>query len=584
MVHLIFWWMLFIDLLSGTVEIPDYRAPLSVINIPVPNHASMFTSPVKRAITLSGTFGELRPNHFHAGLDIKSLNGKVGEPVYAAAGGFVSRIKISAYGYGKALYMQHPNGHTTVYGHLNRFIPEIENYVKREHYKRERFELDLSLPPGTFSLSPGQLIAYMGNSGSSTGPHLHFEIRNSMSEHVLNPLEYGIPVQDELSPSIYAVKLYAQSSGTEIPLHTIKILNEDDDEGRKYVVEKDTLSINSSVAGIGVKVYDRAYSSSQRLGVFGIKLFADDRLMYHFDMKNFSFDEMRYSNAHRDYEEQVKSRQVFHRLFRLAGNKLPIYKESMDDGWISLQNNEIKKIRIETFDYSGNVSRLEFYLKQASGPPPALPIGDKYISYDQDFEYADQDLKISIPKNRLYSDAYFNFEKIATKQSQASVFKICDVSIPLHRSYSISIQAGDIPLRYKKKATIGQVQGGSLSNQGGKWEGNWLQTNVNSFGNYTIVIDTVAPAIKPVLFKSDMTKSNEMKFKISDNFNVGGTADEMTYTAWVDGKWILMELDSKSDVITHTFDEHIAKGKHSLKIKLADDKGNESTFNHTFIK
>ena len=190
MVHLIFWWMLFIDLLSGTVEIPDYRAPLSVINIPVPNHASMFTSPVKRAITLSGTFGELRPNHFHAGLDIKSLNGKVGEPVYAAAGGFVSRIKISAYGYGKALYMQHPNGHTTVYGHLNRFIPEIENYVKREHYKRERFELDLSLPPGTFTLSPGQLIAYMGNSGSSTGPHLHFEIRNSMSEHVLNCLLY----------------------------------------------------------------------------------------------------------------------------------------------------------------------------------------------------------------------------------------------------------------------------------------------------------------------------------------------------------------------------------------------------------
>jgi hypothetical protein len=141
-----------------------------------------------------------------------------------------------------------------------------------------------------------------------------------------------------------------------------------------------------------------------------------------------------------------------------------------------------------------------------------------------------------------------------------------------------------IPLRYKKKAAIGLVQGGSLSNQGGKWDGNWLQTNVNSFGNYTIVIDTVAPAIKPVLFKSDMTKSTEMKFKISDNFGVGGTADEMTYTAWVDGKWILMELDSKSDVITHTFDERIPKGKHSLKIKLADDKGNESTFNHTFIR
>ncbi len=585
MLHILFWWWLVIAvLLSGNTDIPEYRTPLNIMNKAIPDNASLFTSPVKRAITLSGTFGELRPNHFHAGLDIKSLNGKTGETIHAAAGGYVSRIKISAYGYGRALYLQHPNGHTTVYGHLDHFIPEIENYIKKEHYQRERFEMDLSLPAGTFTITPGQVIAYMGNSGSSTGPHLHFEIRNSMSEHVLNPLEYGIPVQDDLPPSIYSVKLYAQSSGTDIPLHTLKIRNEDDDEGRKYILEKDTLAISSTMAGIAVKVYDRAFSSSQRLGVYGIKLFANDNLMYHFDMKNFSFDEMRYSNAHRDYEEQVKSRQVFHRLFRLAGNKLPIYKERQDDGWISLETNEVKKIRIETFDHAGNISKLEFYLKQAAGPPPAYPIGDKFISYDQDFEYTDQDLKISIPKNRLYSDTYFNVEKISAKQYLLPVFKVSDIGVPLHRSYAISINASNIPARYKKKALIAMVQGGSVSNQGGKWNENWLGTNVNSFGNFTVMIDTVAPRIRPVLFKTDMTKATEMKFKISDNFGVGGTADEMSYNAWVDGKWILMELDSKSDVISHTFDDRIAKGKHILKIKVTDDKNNESNFNQSFIR
>ena len=128
------------------------------------------------------------------------------------------------------------------------------------------------------------------------------------------------------------------------------------------------------------------------------------------------------------------------------------------------------------------------------------------------------------------------------------------------------------------------VQGGSVSNQGGKWNENWLGTNVNSFGNFTVMIDTVAPSIRPVLFKTDMTKATEMKFKISDNFGVGGTADEMSYNAWVDGKWILMELDSKSDVISHTFDDRIAKGKHILKIKVTDDKNNESNFNQSFIR
>ncbi len=581
MLHLILWWWFFSIIPGGASKLPEYRKPLEIVNTPDNEVFAMFSTPLKRSLTLSGTFGELRPNHFHAGLDIRSLNRKVGEPVYSAGSGYISRIKISAYGYGRAIYIQHPNGHSTVYGHLDHFTPEIDNYINQEHYKRERFELDLSLAPSTFKVSQGQLIAYMGSSGSSTGPHLHFEIRNSMNEHVLNPLEYGIPLSDNIPPTIYSIKFYGNISGNDVSLMTLPVKI---DVNGSFSLNNDTISLNTSIAGVAIKTYDKAFNSSQRLGVYGITLKADDAMLFNFNMKDFSFDEMRYSNAHRDYEEQVKSSQTYHRLYRLAGNKLLIYNESKDEGWINLSNDKIKKINIDVIDFAGNKSSIQFFLKQASGPPPAIPYSDKLITYNQTFSLEENGLRINIPANRLYCNTYFNYLSLPDNEYYSPIYKINDLTTPLHRSYSLAIRANNLPSYLRKKASIGMINGGTISNQGGKWNEDWLETKVTSFGNYTIIVDTIAPTIKPIMFKNDMSKRDYMSFKIADNFSTGGEADELTYNAWVDGKWILMELDSKTDNITHYFDNHIPPGNHTLSIKVTDDKGNSKLFTQSFVR
>ncbi len=574
-------WIVFLIFPSAEVSIPEYRTPLT-IDPETPTVApSPFISPVHRSISISGTFGELRPNHFHAGLDIKSANGSSGEPVYAVAKGFVARIKISAYGYGRALYIQHPNGYTSVYAHLDRFIPAIEQYIMKEHYKRQRFEMDLSISPNTFPVSQDQHIAYLGNSGSSTGPHLHFEVRNSMSEEVLNPLLYGIKPTDQIAPKMYSIKLYGQSQGNAIPMMTLPVKNL---EAGGFDLEQDTLLINGDQAAIAIKAYDQSLNSSQRLGVYGIKLYADDVLTYEFEMNTLSFDEMRYSNAHRDYEEQVKRKQVYHRLFRLPGNKLPIYKQTGEDGWITLQQQEVLKVKIESYDQSGNASFLQFYIKQADGPPPSSPYGSDFIAFDKLYIKEESSMKLEIPANALYADLYLDYEANPSDNTYSQIYKIHDSTSPLHRSFTLSIKPEHFPSSLRKKATIVSVRGDSYTNQGGKWDGEWLKTKINSFGRFAIVVDTLPPSIKAVHFKTDMKKSNFMRFKISDNFGVSGEADELTYNAYIDGAWVLMQLDSKTDMITHHFDHRTAPGKHTLRLSVRDDRGNERSFVQTFIR
>ena len=539
-----------------------------------------FLSPVHRNISLSGTFGELRPNHFHAGLDIKSANGRSGEPIYATDKGYISRIKISAYGYGRALYIQHPNGHMSVYGHLDHFIPELEKYILKEHYKRKRFELDLIPPPNTYHISQGQVIAYMGNTGSSTGPHLHFEIRNS-AEEVINPLEYGIPLKDDLAPKIYTIKLYGQNQSMATPLITLPVNR---DASGAYKLLKDTILVNSEVIAMSVRTYDQEPQNNSWLGVYGIKLYADDQVKYQFDMHALSFNEMRYSNAHRDYEEEIKNDQLFHRLFRLAGNKLPIYHQKVDDGWVNINAQDVRKIKMEVYDQAGNTSTLSFYLKQALGPVNTSLPGSRYIAYDQPYNFVDGDLKLGLPANILYSDIYFDYSVSSKDLPYSFSYKIQDATIPLHRSYSLSIKPHDLSPTLKKKAIIVRQRGRSWTNVGGTWHGDWLETEVNSFGNFAVHVDTEAPTIHPIGFRTNMKSKSKIAFKIRDNYGVSGKADELIYNAWIDDQWILMELDSKSDIITHRFDYRTKPGKHQVRVQVRDDRGNERSFVQSFIK
>ena len=280
-------------------------------------YSQEYINPLDFRLLLSGTFGELRGNHFHAGIDFKT-KGVEGQNIYAIADGFVSRIKVSSYGYGKALYINHPDGKTSVYAHLKEFSEKIDTIVKKEHYKREKFEINIFPKPNSINVSQGEIIALSGNSGSSQGAHLHFEIRDTKTEHPLDPLDFGFKVKDNISPILKELKIFDIDNNKLSKTYKIKKTKD------KYYVG-DTLYSNEKTS-LGIYTFDQSNDAYNRNGVNSIKLFLDSNLIYHFELDKLDFSKNKYINAHIDYEEKVLSKKKFHKCFRLPNNSLKNYK------------------------------------------------------------------------------------------------------------------------------------------------------------------------------------------------------------------------------------------------------------------
>ncbi|MEL6863785.1 MAG: M23 family metallopeptidase, partial [Bacteroidota bacterium] len=337
-----------------------------------------FRSPVNRNIQLAGTFGELRPNHFHAGIDIK---GKVGETIYAVAEGYVARIKIQSGGYGKVLYIKHPNGYTSVYAHLQKMTKELEAYVKQFQYKRESFEVELFPSPGQFAFAKGEPIAKMGVSGRSYGPHLHFEIRDTETEKPINPLLFGLKVADNVPPKLHQLKAYFLNDRRET-LHsqTFKLIK----TRQGYRIKGDTLELGAWRTGFGLKVYDHMTGVSNWNGIYSLQMFQDSVEVYSFEMETFAFSESRYINAHLDYEEQVSKKSYFNRCYRLPGNRLTIYPERIDGGVIQLHQNKSSEIRLLAKDLAGNSAELRFWVKRSEVKAPREKLFTYFLPYNEE--------------------------------------------------------------------------------------------------------------------------------------------------------------------------------------------------------
>jgi murein DD-endopeptidase MepM/ murein hydrolase activator NlpD len=316
-----------------------------------------FRSPLDIPIVFSGTFGELRSNHFHSGVDIKT-QGKQGLKVYATAEGYVSRIKVSQYGFGKAIYITHPNGYTTVYAHLSKYADEIEKYVKSIQYKKEQYSTgNIFLKEGRFSIKKGEVIAFSGDTGGSGGPHLHYEIRSTKTEKIINPMLFGLQSEDTKPPTIQALMVYPLDTDARINQKNLQFRVPIKNNGNgEYIAERISASGN---IGFGINVFDRLNKALNKNGIYSLEMLVNGQRFYYHDVETFSFSESKYINLLIDYKHYKKYKSRIQKTHKVAANKLSIYKNLINNGEITIQKGLNYIVKIIAKDFEGNRSSIE---------------------------------------------------------------------------------------------------------------------------------------------------------------------------------------------------------------------------------
>ncbi len=544
-----------------------------------------FEAPVKIPIFLAGNFAELRPNHFHGGIDIKT-QGRTGISVYAAADGYIARIVLSPTGYGRALYINHPNGTTTVYGHLQSFVKPIDDYIRTIQYEKETFAIDQAVPEGLLPVKKGELIAKSGNAGSSAGPHLHFEIRRTKDEVMLNPLMFHMPVYDKTKPLIQTLMVYPLSddatvAGKQSPqkFDVIPVAN-----GYQLKVNQN-IQVYGKV-GFGVKTVDLLDGSPNKCAIFSIKLFVDQKLIYSFKMDEVAIDQSKYVNSHMDYALSIHSGQRLYRTWLEPGNKLSIYDSVVKHGIVTLTDGQIHQVKYEISDVYGNSTSLSFSVQSKETPvKPVVRSGEKF-SYDRKNEIEDEGIDFSIPEGALYNDVDFVYERKANlPKFYAPVFRLHDPSVALHFACPLRIKANRLPERLQDKAMLAQIDpvSGKIVSATGNFEDGWVVGNIRVLGNYTVAVDTVAPKIISLSIAENkvLKDVNGLNFKVTDNLS-----GIEKYRGTIDGNWVLFEYDLKNNLISYSFDKtRMEFGKsHELVFEVVDYKGNSSTYKAKFYK
>ena len=568
-----------------------YQSPMgTAILAPRQYPQGYFASPVAGSLVLSGTFGELRANHFHSGIDITPTRSG-NEPIFAAAEGYVTRIRIQEGGYGQALYIAHPNGFTTVYGHLNSLSSDILAFLRKKQYETESFEQDLTLLPTDLPVKQGQQIATMGNRGHSFGQHLHFEVRETQSEKTVNPLLFGFNVPDDVSPKFEGLKVYLLDDKKEV-IGT-RYINMVKKSANQYAIAGDTLDVAAPNVAFAVQASDKQGDNSGENGIFTLELLSNNVSKYRFKAEKFGFDETRYINAHVDYYEHYVRRTFYHRAFRLPGNMLSMYDSLQNNGVIAMQQSTAtdsccQNIILQATDVAGNKTIFSFVAR--AKPQTIVSVSKPYtylLPYDKESIIKPNDDAIFyFPKGCFYEDIFARFGVAHTEGGQfAQTYQLHDVGTPVQYDFKIALKPQNLPDSLRSKAFIAYCtrEDGRTYTCGGTWNEHGFLTAKNSrFGNYSIEVDQTPPTITPSNFAEKMEKTSRLSFKIRDNIE----GRPLRYRAEIDGKWILMELDGKSDLLYCRFEDLPnplnTEGGHELKITVTDDRDNTRVFERRF--
>ncbi len=549
-----------------------------------PKENPAFISPLKIPVSLSANFGELRYDHFHSGIDIKT-QGVTGKEIIATSPGYVYRISVSPGGFGKAIYLRHPSGYSTVYGHIDRFIPEIEEYVSDRQYEEKSFMVTLWPPKDKFAFEKGDLIAYSGNSGSSSGPHLHYEVRRSDDENPVNPLAFGHISEDNEKPVIEKLVIYNTGRKTLINNQPEPYrINVSGGDGIYRLNLRDPVTISGS-AGFGIKAFDLSSNSSNRSSVYSITLRIDDRQIFGYVMDSFSFSDSRYINSHIDYEALMRDNEYIERAFVLPNDKLRVYNNVVNRGIFDFSDGRQHEIKITVSDINNNSSELTFYAKSVpadfSGQP--IPENTVVMPYGRNNRFISKDIIVNIPSGTLYDTLFFEFKRTPGNDSMYSdIYQVHNIFTPLHRAYSLSIKPGTIPAgKRSKMLLVCLAENKTRIPLITKWEDGYLTAKPIEFGSFYAGIDTVPPVISANGFTdgADLSGKEEIRIRITDDFS-----GIRSYEPVIDGKWALFEYDLKNNTITYRFDsKRITRGtKHYLTLKVTDNKENMQFLSREF--
>jgi len=537
-----------------------------------------FQAPLEIPLNLSGNFGELRTNHFHAGIDIKTEQ-REGLNVLAAAEGYVSRIKVAPAGYGYALYIDHPNGYTTVYGHLLRYAPKIDEYVKNQQYDLESFSVDLFPEKGLLQVAKGEVVGLSGNSGSSGGPHLHFEIRETATEKLVNPLLFGLVVKDKIPPSVSHVWLVPLTDSSWVNGARLPIALETKGGGLKTT----TLPKVYGDVGFAITTVDMLDGNSNRCGIYRIELFVDGLQVYGQRMDRLDFATNRAMNAHTIYERFKKDRSSIHGSYRLPGNPLDIYDNLVNDGIISFRDGNTHTCEYRLLDIMGNETRVKFSVQSQTAPGKPAPSKAHLAqwNWEQDNAIETERIKLSMKAMTLYENLDLDIvESSKIANTVGPTYLIASPYEPVHNAFSIALRTDKVKPGYEQKTTIVRwdPDKNKIIAEPGKYANGWISAEPMYLGYFSLMTDTVKPAISVVDFTTIMKGKKSFSFKISD-----GLSGIDQIIPRIDGKWALMEYDAKNSRLTYYFDSrYITPGEHQFDLMVIDAVGNQKQFNGRF--
>ncbi len=553
-----------------------------------------FRYPLDSLASFVSPFGALRDNHFHSGVDLKTKE-REGLPIYASADGYISRIKIQSIGYGKAIYINHQNGYTTVYGHLLKYHSKIAQWVLAYQYKNKSFEFDKVFDNAILYVKKGDTIGFSGNSGSSTGPHLHYEIRNTSTEEVLNPALFGMLPFDTLRPVINKIFFYNFSSNEAYIVKEIDVNKQSVFTQDSLLIYKDTITIYNNFFAIGIETFDYIHNAFDKKYIYTYDCNFDNKHIFGFKLNKFSFDESKYINTHIDFAYYKRFQTRIQKCFLDDGNEINLYTYDNNKGKITLNDNGIHQLKISVSDASGNTSKILLYVRlstKKNRPSNRQKYSTVFYPY-KDNIFKKNDFKITLNSKSIYDTIFFDYAVLPKqKYAYSKTYQVHKSTTAMHKAADIAIKVIGVKKQYQSKLLLAYFDKNEnkISAINSQFENGFITAKASNFGNYFVTIDTVLPTIEPVNVSTLTGEYDTLcwYFEAKDNFS--GIA---SYNAYLHGNWILLDYDAKRNILCYKFDkvmydlveenkkraiQNIAKIKYQLLINVCDKKGNNSEY------